>query len=131
MFRSSILSLMIWHFYERVDKWTHEPQSFSNKLLSAALLPFAILALIKSENTKNTFTFCNYTENPTTLLYNINFSLLSVICFSVILFTYTYFKTLCLTITRWSWGHKIRNLFCRLLDENGKSFFDCSPRVWY
>jgi hypothetical protein len=40
-------------------------------------IPRAILflVLIKSENTKNSFTFCNYTENPkTTLLYSISLS---------------------------------------------------------
>jgi hypothetical protein len=96
------------------------------------LLPFAIIAFIKSENTKKTFTFCSYTENPkTTLLYSISFSLLFVIYFSVSLFSYNYFKILCLTTTRWSWRRKTRNLFCRLLDENGKSFYDCSPRVQY
>jgi hypothetical protein len=41
--------------YERVDKWTHKPQSILNhkKQLSTA---FTILAFIKSENYKNTFT---------------------------------------------------------------------------
>jgi hypothetical protein len=44
---------------------------------------------------------------------------------------FTYIHTLCLTTTRWSWGHKIRKLFCRLLKEERRVFFECSPRVRY
>jgi hypothetical protein len=40
------------------------------------LLAFAILAFIKSENTKNTFTFCNYQQNPKTTFFH-NISLIS------------------------------------------------------
>jgi hypothetical protein len=44
---------------------------------------------------------------------------------------FTYIHTLCLTATRWSWGHKTRKLFCRLLDENEESVFNCFPKVRY
>jgi hypothetical protein len=55
------------------------------------LLAFLILDLFKSENFKNAFTFCNYTENPqTNLLYNISFSLFSIIYFSAIYFISLY-----------------------------------------
>jgi hypothetical protein len=55
------------HLYERVDKWTHEPRSiFNNK--KHLLLDFSFYALIKSENTKNIFTSCNYNKNPQTSL---------------------------------------------------------------
>jgi hypothetical protein len=47
---------------------------------------FLFLVLIKSANTKNIFTFCNYTENPKILLlYSISLSLLSVIFYYFIL----------------------------------------------
>jgi hypothetical protein len=35
----------------------------------------------------------------------------------IIIFYFTYIYTLCLTTTRWSWVHKMRKLFCRLLEE--------------
>jgi hypothetical protein len=34
-----------------------------------------------------------------------------------IIFYFTYIYTLWLKTTRWSWGHKTRKLFCRLLEE--------------
>jgi hypothetical protein len=37
-------------------------------------------------------------------------------CISII-FTFTCIHTLCLTTTRWSWGHKNEELFCKLLEE--------------
>jgi hypothetical protein len=42
-----------------------------------------------------------------------------VIYFTVlhIIFTFIYIHTLCLITTRWSWGHKNEELFCRLLEE--------------
>jgi hypothetical protein len=80
------------------------------------------LSLLNPKNSKNTFTFCNYTKNPKTLLiYSISLSLLFVILF--------YFISL--TTTQWSWEHKTKNLFCRLLGENEKNFLDYSPRARY
>jgi hypothetical protein len=34
---------------------------------------------------------------------------------------------LCLTTTRWSWGHKTRKLFCRLLEEERYELFRLFP----
>jgi hypothetical protein len=54
------------HGYERVDMRTHEPRSIFN-YKKYILLAFIFSALIKSKNTKNIFTSCNYNENPKTL----------------------------------------------------------------
>jgi hypothetical protein len=35
----------------------------------------------------------------------------------IVIFYFTYIYNLCLTTTRWSWGHKTRKLFCRFLEE--------------
>jgi hypothetical protein len=66
------------------------------------LLAFTILAIIKSENHKNTFTFCNYQQNPKiTILYNISlFSSFSLPFLLFILFSYSNTETLCLKTTR-------------------------------
>jgi hypothetical protein len=48
---------------------------------------FLFLVIINSENTKNIFTFCNYTENPIVfLLYDSSLVLLSVIYFLLFYF---------------------------------------------
>jgi hypothetical protein len=72
--------------------------------------------LFKSENTKTHYLLAyNYKPKNTFhayLLYCI------VIYFTfIIIFYFTYIYTLCLTTTRWIWGHKTRKLFCRLLEE--------------
>jgi hypothetical protein len=74
---------------------------------------FLFSVIIKSENTKNILTFCNYTKNLK-ILYSISLVLPSVIYFLLFYFiSCTYFETFCLITTWWSWGHKRRNLFCR------------------
>jgi hypothetical protein len=53
-----------------------------------------------------------------------------VIYFTVlhIIFTFTYIHTLCLTTTRWSWGHMNEELFCRLLEEERQEIFWLFPK---
>jgi len=100
------------------------------------LLAFTFSALINFENTKIYLLLATTTKNPKIPLFTCfsllsSFSFLSSILFIVIYFTNT--EALCLTTTRWSWGHKTKTLFCRLLDEVGRSFafvpreFDINP----
>jgi hypothetical protein len=119
MFWSSILRLMPPRLYERVDKWTHEPRSNFNhkKHLSNTSIHTFIFSIKLFRKYKNIFTFLHPLSKPkntfpaTYLLYCI------IIYFIAYHIHYTYIHTLCLTTTRWSWGHKIRKLFCWLLDE--------------
>jgi hypothetical protein len=41
--------------------------------------------------------------------------------------SFTYIHTLCLTTTRWSWGHKNEELFCRLLEEERAELYRMFP----
>jgi hypothetical protein len=78
------------HLYERVEEWTHEPLSnFNHK--KHLLLDFAFSALIKSENTKNIFTFLQLQPKPKTSLLTCISLLYIFILFSCILFIYCYF----------------------------------------
>jgi hypothetical protein len=50
-------------------EYTSEPMNPGRILIIRNIFPmlpcvFLLLVLIKSENTKSIFTFCNYTENP-------------------------------------------------------------------
>jgi hypothetical protein len=76
-------------------------------------------ASFKSENTKTYLLSCIHLKNPKTPhTHHIYFILLH--CYLLYLhhlFYFTYIYTLCLTTTRWSWGHKTSKLFCRLLEE--------------
>jgi hypothetical protein len=126
-FRSSALRLMPPQLRERVGKWTHEPRSNLNhkKHLSDAFTHTFISSTILFRKYKNIFTFLHTQPKPKNtitasyLLYCIVFYFIAF----VIIFRFTYFYTLCLTTTRWSWGHKTRRLFCRLLEEGRAKFF--------
>jgi hypothetical protein len=59
------------------------------------------------------------TENPKHIY------LLTFVYFLVLYLLLSYFintKALCLTTTRWSWGHKTKTLLYMLLDKVGRSF---------
>jgi hypothetical protein len=76
-------------------------------------------ASFKSENTKIHLLSCINLQNPkipfTHHIYFIASLYIYFIC--IIIFYFTYIYTLYLKTTQWSWGHKTRNLFCRLLEE--------------
>jgi hypothetical protein len=46
------------------------------------------------------------------------------------MFYFTYIYTLCLTTTRWSWGHKTRKLFCRLLESEQRELSQLFPESY-
>jgi hypothetical protein len=69
---------------------------------------------------KNTFTTFYKLHTSIVYLSRIIFILLHI------LFLLT-FTTLCLTITRWSWGYKNEELFCRLLEEEREELFRLFP----
>jgi hypothetical protein len=131
MFRSSILRLMPPQLYERVDKWTHEPRSNFNhkKHLSNVFTHTFIFSIILFRKYKNIFTFLHTHTKPKNtfpasyLLYCICY-LLYLHCHHIY---FTYIHTLCLTTTRWSWGHKTRKLFCRLLEEERRELARLFP----
>jgi hypothetical protein len=131
MFRSSILRLMPPQLRERVGKWTHEHRSNFNhkKHLSDTFTRSFIFSTILFRKYKNTFTFFHTQPKPKntiTALYLLYCIVIYFIIF-VIIFHFTYFYTLCLTTTRWSWGHKTRRLFCRLLEEERAEIFRLFP----
>jgi hypothetical protein len=127
LIRLSILCLMPPQLYERVDEWTHEPRSnFKHKKrLSNACTCLLIFIFTSLQS---------YPKPKTPLSHHISCIIALVYFHASYLFyciCYFIFNTLCLTITRWSWGRNTRRLFCRLPDKNKDSFLNYSPRVWY
>jgi hypothetical protein len=97
------------------------------------MLPRVLLfsVIIKSENTKISFTFCNYIKKPQNI-FIYSFSLLSVIYFLLFCFIRcTYSETLCLTTSQWNWIRKTQGDCFASCVMRRKSFFDRSPIVWY
>jgi hypothetical protein len=102
------------------------------------LLAFTFSALINFENTKILLFLATTTKNPKrTLLYCFRL-LSSLVYFPVILLLLFYFtntETLCLTTTRWSWGHKARTCFVGCWKRLERRYlpdpreFDINPRV--
>jgi hypothetical protein len=91
MFRSSILRLMPPQLYERVGKWTHEPQSNFNhkKHFSNAFARTFIFSIILFQKYKNIFTFLHTqskSKNTFTAFYKLHISLvyLSRIIFTLL-----------------------------------------------
>ena len=87
----SIVFLMPPHFYERVDKWTHEPRStFKYKKHN----PFTVLLLFLlfsnyKQKSKNTFTFCKHKTKTQKELY---FSVFTFLLF-YLLFYFKFYNT--------------------------------------
>ena len=129
IFWSSILFLMPPHFYERVDKWTHERRSIFNHK-KTLLLAFTISAIKSCENTKISFLLATINKNPKISLFT-RFSLLSsyslLYCIFIIVICFTNIDTLCLTTTWWSWGHKAIN-FALQVARRGKEKLRLIPR---
>jgi hypothetical protein len=128
---SSILFLMPPQFHERVDKWTHKPWSSLN-YKKHLLLAFTFSVSIKSENNKNIFTFCNYTQNPKTPLpFALVYFLASVYFLAFyfhlfILFCFTNTEALCLATTQWSWGEQDKELVLQIAGQGLKKPANCS-----
>jgi hypothetical protein len=117
--------------HDRVGKWTHEPRSNFNhkKHLADAFTNSFIFSIILFRKFKNIFTFlCTQpkSKNTITASYLLYFIVIYFIAF-VIIFHFTYFYTLCLTTTRWSWGHKTRRFLCTLLEEEQAELFGQFP----
>jgi hypothetical protein len=73
------------------------PVLIIRKTFPTLLLAFLFLTLMKSENTKITFTFCSYTQNTkAALLYRISFSLLYIIYFFLLFYLLYLFRNLVL-----------------------------------
>jgi hypothetical protein len=74
---------------------------------------------------KNIFTSLHIQPKPKNIITASYLLSCIIIYFTVlhIIFTFTYIHTLCLTTTRWSWGHKNEELFCRLLEEERQELF--------
>jgi hypothetical protein len=66
-------------------------------------------------------------KNTFTASYLFYYIVIHFICI-VIIFYFTYIYTLCLTTTRWSWRHKTRKLFCRLLEEERQELSKLLPK---
>jgi hypothetical protein len=82
-------------------------------------------ATFYSKNKKNIFTFSHTQPKPKntiTTSYLLYCIVIYFIAF-VIIFYFTYIYTLCLTTTRWGWGHKTRKLFCIFLEEERAELF--------
>ena len=135
-FWSSILFLMPPHFYERVDKWTHEPGPFLiiRKHFYLLLLAFTISAIKSCKNTKTSLLLSTKSKNPKTTLFTC-FSLFSSLVYFTAIFTivicFTNLDTLCLTTTWWSWGHKAINFVLQIAWRGKEKLSLCSPRVRY
>jgi hypothetical protein len=132
MFRSSALRLMPPQFNETVGKWTHEPWSNSHhkKQLSNTFICTSIFSTKLFRKYKNIFTSLHTQSKPKNIITIAYLLYCIVIYFTVlhIIFTFTYIHTLCLTTTRWSWGHKNEGLFCILLEEERQEIFLLFPK---
>jgi hypothetical protein len=130
-FRSSALCLMPPQFNERVGKRTHEPRSNLNhkKHLSNTFICTSIFSTKLFRKYKNIFTSLHTQLKPKNIITTSDLLYCIVIYFTVlhIIFTFIYIHTLCLTTTRWSWGHKNKELFCRLLEEEWQELFRLFP----
>jgi hypothetical protein len=131
MFRSFALRLMPPQLHERIGKWTHEPQSnFNHKKHLSDVFTYAfIFSTILFRKYKNIFTFFHTEPKPKNTI-NASYLIYRIVIYFivfVIIFYFTYIYTLCLTTTRWSWGHKMRKLFCRLLEEERAELFWLFP----
>jgi hypothetical protein len=68
----------------------------------------------------------NYkTQNTFDASYLLYCIVIYFIC--IIIFYFTHVYTLCLTTTRWSWGHKTRKLFFMLLEEERREISRLFP----
>jgi hypothetical protein len=67
--------------------------------------------------------YCAHNQIPKHHYYCIIFTLLHYTSYYI----FTYIHTLCSTITWWSWGHKTRKLFCRLLEEERQELLRLFP----
>jgi hypothetical protein len=121
-------------FNERVGKWTHEPRSNLNhkKHLSKTFAYIFIFSTKLFRKYKDIFISLHTQPKPKNII-TIAYLLYCIVIYSTVLhiiFTFTYIHTLCLTTTRWSWGHKNEKLFCR---RTGGAFstvpreFDINP----
>jgi hypothetical protein len=130
-FRSSALCLMPPQFNQRVGKWTHEPRCNLNhkKHLSNTYACTFIFSIKLFRKYKNLFTSLHTQPKPKNIITIAYLLYCIVIYFTIlhIIFTFTYIHTLCLTTTRWSWGHKNEELFCRLLEEEQVELFRLYP----
>jgi hypothetical protein len=111
---------------------TSEPMNprsnfYHKKHLSNTFICTFIFSIKLFRKYKNIFTFLHPLSKPKNtfpasyLLYCI------VIYFIAYHIYYTYIHTLCLATTRWSWGHKTRKLFYRLLDEERRELLRLFP----
>jgi hypothetical protein len=146
MFWSSILRLMPPQLYERVDKWTHEPQSNFNhkKHLSNTFIHTFIFSINLFWKYKNIFTFLHThtkPQNTFTTFYKLHISLvyLSRIIFNLLHFylfywiSYLFYLHSHLVLDNHSMelGTQYKeNCFVGCL-KNDASFYDCSSRVRY
>jgi hypothetical protein len=90
------------------------------KHLSNTLFALLFLALIKY---KNIITFLHSHTKPKNTFPASYLLYCTIIYFIAYHIYFTYIHTLCLTTTQWSWGHKTRKLFCRLLDKERRELF--------
>jgi hypothetical protein len=92
------------------------------------LYALLFLALNYSENTKTYLLLCIHNENRKYHYHSILTLLHCYLLYRIAYHSYfTYIYTLCLTTTRWSWGHKNEELFSRLLEEERKELFRLFP----
>jgi hypothetical protein len=130
MFRSFILRLMPPQLYERVHKWTHEPRSNFNhkKHLFNTFIHTFIFSINLFRKYKNIFTSASYKLHISLVYLSTLYLLYCILIYFITYHIYfTYIYTLCLTTYRWSWGHKTRKLFCRLLEEKWRELFWLFP----
>jgi hypothetical protein len=129
MFRSSALRLMPPQLNERVGKWTHEPQynlNYKKHLSNTFICTF----IFSTKLFQKYIYFFAYTTKIQKHHYHIIFTLLHcylLCCTAYHILFFTYIHTLCLTTTRWSWGHKNEELFCRFLEEERWELFWLFP----
>jgi hypothetical protein len=131
-FRSSALRLMPPQNHERWDKWTHEPRSNlnHNKHVFDAFMHSFIFSIILLWKYKNNLLSCTHNQNPkTSLSHHIYFiALLFTLPYCTSYFIFTYIYNLCLTTTRWSWGHNNEEIVLQVARRRTMRAFVTVPR---
>jgi hypothetical protein len=130
-FRSSVLRIMSPQLNERVGKWTNKPQSNLNhkKHISNTFICTFIFSNKLFQKYKNIFTSLHTQIKPKNIITASYLLYCIIIYFTLlhIIFNFTYIHALCLTTTRWSWRHKNKEFFCRLLEEERQELFWLFP----
>jgi hypothetical protein len=130
-FWSSALRLMPLQFNKKVGKCTHEPRSNLNhkKYISNTFACTFIFSTKLFWKYKNILTSLHTQPKFKNIILIAYLLYCIVIYFTIlhIIFTFTYIHTLCLTTTRWSWGHKNEELVWRLLEEERAELFWLFP----